>query len=195
MTPELDPENWLPNYGDYLYSYCLQRVNHPETAEDIVQETLVAALRAKDGFKGESSEATWLVAILKNKITDFYRKKDVLKEAGDYLESTEKEFSEYFFDASNGHWLREAAPQSWSDSADAGLEKAEFDQVLRKCLEKMPPKLAPVFIARFFDDEDSETICKVHRISPSNYWVIMHRAKLLLRACLERNWFLSASPK
>lgn len=190
MKPDLHPEKWLPDYGDYLYSYCLQRVNHTQTAEDLVQETLVSAIKARESFKGESSEVTWLVAILKNKITDYYRKKDVLKEAAQYLETTEKEFTSDYFDSSNGHWLREAAPQSWGDGADAAVEKTEFDEVMQKCISKMSPKLAPVFIARYFDDEDSETICKVHGLSPSNYWVIMHRAKLSLRACLEKNWFL-----
>jgi len=182
----LHPEKWLPEYGDYLYSYCLLRVNHRETAEDLVQETLVSAMRAAGSFKGESSEVTWLVAILKNKIIDYYRKRDVLKDAQSYLASTEAEFSDNFFEATNGHWLRDAASHTWD--ADAGVDEEEFGRVLQGCIEKMPPKLAPVFIARFLDDEDSETICKVHNLSPSNYWVIMHRAKLLIRACLEKRW-------
>lgn len=185
----LQPERWLPDHGDYLYAFCLQRVNHPQTAEDLVQETLISAFKAKDSFKGDSSEITWLVAILKNKITDYYRKKDILKDAADYLESTEHEFGENFFD-SRGHWLPGSAPRAWAPGSDAALESREFDAVMKKCVEKMPPKLVPVFVARYLDEEDSETICKVHRLSPSNYWVILHRAKVLLRACLEKNWFL-----
>jgi RNA polymerase sigma-70 factor (TIGR02943 family) len=173
----------------------MQRVNHSQTAEDLIQEALMSALKAQATFKGESSELTWLVAILKNKITDYYRKKDILKEATGYLEATEQDFSEGFFDNQNGHWLPESAPREWGDSADAEIEKAEFGAVMQKCLEKMPPKLAPVFIARYFDYEDSDAICKVHQLSSSNYWVILHRAKVLLRACLEKNWFLSAQPK
>jgi RNA polymerase sigma-70 factor (TIGR02943 family) len=192
---KLQPERWLPDHGDYLYAYCLQRVNHQQIAEDLVQETLVAALKARDSFKGESSEATWLVAILKNKIIDYYRKKDILKNATDYLESTEDQFSDSFFDSRNGHWLPESAPGDWAVSADLAIETGEFDLVLNQCLQNMPPRLAPVFIARYFDEEDSATICKVHGLSASNYWVILHRAKVLLRACLEKNWFLPGPSK
>jgi RNA polymerase sigma-70 factor (ECF subfamily) len=190
----LHPEKWLPDYGDYLYSFCLQRVNHAQTAEDLVQETLVSAIKARDSFKGQSAEITWLVAILKNKITDYYRKKDVLKDATDYLAAADDDFSASFFDLSNGHWLPDAAPKDWA-VADAGLQKEEFDKVMQGCVAKLPPKLAPVFVARFMDEEDSENICKVHHLTPSNYWVILHRAKVLLRACLEKHWFLSSAAK
>ena len=185
----LNPDLWLKSYGDYLFSYCMLRVNHRETAEDLVQETLISAFRAKDSFKGESTEATWLTAILKNKIIDHYRSKDILKEAKDYLESTEQDFSNNFFEGQNGHWLRGSAPQQWSSPADTSVEQAEFAEILRTCIHKMPSKLVHVFVAKFFDDEDSETICKVHNITSSNYWVIVHRAKVLIRACLEKNWF------
>lgn len=193
--PSLNPESWLKQYGDYLYSYCMVRVNHRETAEDLVQETLISAFRSKDSFKGESSESTWLVAILKNKIIDHFRKKDILKDAKDYLEATDSDFLKHFFDPNDGHWLREAAPRAWTAAADSDVQKAEFNEILQSCVHKMPPKLVPVFIARFLDDEDSDTICKVHNISPSNYWVIIHRAKVLVRACLEKNWFFTKMQK
>lgn len=189
MTP-LNPDSWLKSYGDYLFSYCMLRVNHRETAEDLVQETLISAFRARDTFRGDSTESTWLVTILKNKIIDHYRKKDVMKDAEEYLASTDSDFSKHFFSDEGGHWLRDAVPQVWDAAADSGLEQSEFNEVLQACVHKMPAKLAPVFIAKFFDDEDSETICKVHNITPSNYWVIIHRAKLLMRACLEKRWFL-----
>lgn len=189
-----DPKTWLKSYGDYLFSYCMFRVNHRETAEDLVQETFISAFRSKESFKGESSEATWLVAILKNKIIDHYRKKDVLKNTSDYLESTENDFSKNFFDSTNGHWLRDVGPKTWNN-ADADMMQAEFGAVVRQCVQKMPPKLVPVFTAKFFDDEDSEDICKAHNISPSNYWVIIHRAKVLMRACLEQHWFLTKMAK
>ena len=191
----LNPDSWLKSYGDYLFSYCMMHVNHRETAEDLVQETLISAFRAKDTFRGDSTESTWLITILKNKIIDHYRKKDILKDATDYLDSTGKDFTKHFFDPEDGHWLQEAAPQEWSSAADRDIENTEFNDVLTACVHKMPPKLVPVFIAKFFDDEDSETICKVHNISSSNYWVIIHRAKVLIRACLERNWFLTKMSK
>ncbi len=188
---KLNPAEWLSLYGDYLYSYCLFRINHRETAEDLVQETFISAIRAKDSFNRESSVKTWLVAILKNKIIDYYRKRDVLKDTTSYLASTEVQFSDSFFEPGTGHWLRESSPGHWSDAADSSVNQEEFSAVLQQCVDKMPTKLAPVFIAKFFDDEDSETICKVHNISPSNYWVIIHRAKVLIRSCLEKNWFVT----
>lgn len=191
----MDSATWVKSYGDYLFSYCLFRVRHRETAEDLVQETFLAAFAARANFTGSSSVKTWLVAILKNKIIDHYRKKDVLKDAGDYLADSESDFSRNFFDESNGHWLREGAPQPWSKAADAEVHQEEFLRVLGACIDKMPSKLAPVFVSKFIDDEDSETICKVYGLSPSNYWVILHRAKVLIRSCLEKNWFLTDGQK
>lgn len=190
----LDPSSWLSRYGDYLYSFCRLRVSDADTAEDLLQETMLTAYKARDTFRGQSSEITWLVSILRNKITDHYRKKDVLREAGDFSEWTQKESIDNFFDHATGHWLSETAPRAW-DSADSSLLKDEFEDVLGQCLQKMPSKLAPVFMARFFDEEEAETICKVHGLSPSNYWVILHRARVMLRACLEKNWFLTKNPR
>jgi len=186
----LVPESWLKTYGDYLFSYALLKVSHKETAEDLVQETFVSAIKGKDTFLGDSSEKTWLVAILKNKIIDYYRKRDVLRDSTDYLTETEDDFSQHFFEKSNGHWLTDAAPQHWTESADAALNKVEFEKVVQWCIQKMPPKLIPIFTAKFLDEEDSDSICKVQNISSSNYWVILHRAKVLIRSCLEQNWFL-----
>lgn len=189
IKPILDPENWLNRYGDYLLSFGMLRVSDKQLAEDLVQETLVSAWKARESFKGGSSEITWLVSILRNKITDHYRKKDVLKDTANYLVKTENEFNDNFFDRSSGHWLNASAPKIWSEASDAGIERAEFDTALRNCIEKMPPRFVPVFVARFFEDEDAETICKAHGISSSNYWVIIHRAKVMMRACLEKTWF------
>lgn len=191
MQHHLNPTNWLKNHGDYLFSYCMLRVSNRENAEDLVQETFISALKAQQHFKGESSEKTWLTAILKNKITDYYRRKDVLKETQSYLEATEKEFTESFFNSSDGHWLKKTAPAEWHTQADSELEQVEFSGIMQNCIQKMPTRLVPVFIARFFNDEDAEKICKDFKISASNYWVIIHRAKVLIRSCLEKNWFLS----
>jgi len=171
------------------------KVGNSSTAEDLVQDTFFSAIRAKDTFKGDSSEKTWLVAILKNKIIDHYRKKDILKNTTQYIGEAQEDFSKHFFDASNGHWLRDAAPHVWPGSADASMNEDEFNRTLHACIHKMPQRLVPVFMAKFIDNEDSEETCKVHNITPSNYWVIIHRAKVLMRSCLEKNWFLSTKGK
>lgn len=186
----LDSKDWLSLYGDYLFSLAMYKIGHRETAEDLVQETFVSAIRTKESFRGDSSEKTWLVAILNNKIIDHYRKKDVLRDTSSYLQQTEDSFSEHFFEKDTGHWLSSAAPAHWTTFADSALNESEFREVLTLCIQKMPPSLMAVFTMKFIDDEDSEEICKVCNISPSNYWVIIHRAKVLVRSCLEKNWFL-----
>lgn len=187
-----NPEHWVENYGDYLFSIALFKTNSRATAEDIVQDTFVSAIKALPGFKGESSEKTWLTKILNNKIIDFYRKKDVLKNADGYLQDTEHSFNESFFESGkiqNGHWTKAAAPLEWGNLADQRLSQNEFKKVLEFCISKMPAKLIPVFFSKFIDEKNSEEICKELEITPSNYWVIIHRAKLLMRKCLETNWF------
>ena len=187
----LKPGDWVKNYGDYLYSLALIKVGNKESAEDLVQETFLSAYKAKALFKNDSSEKTWLTVILKNKIVDHYRKKDVLKDVGSYISNTEAGFDEHFFNEKDGHWLMEAAPMAWKELADEKINRNEFNKIIQYCIQKMPPKLIPVFVAKFLDETESDSICKEFDISSSNYWVIIHRAKVLIRSCLEKNWFLS----
>jgi RNA polymerase sigma-70 factor (ECF subfamily) len=187
----LHPAQWLNKYGDYLYSLALLKVNNKEVAEDLIQETFLSAYKSRDSFKNNSSEKTWLTAILKNKIIDYYRKNDVLKNVDSYISDTETGFSEHFFNSSDGHWRASALPEAWQEFADARINQNEFNQIVQYCIGKMPSKLVPVFIAKFLEDEDSDKICKDFNISSSNYWVIIHRAKVLIRSCLEKNWYLA----
>ena len=187
----LKPGDWVKTYADYLYSLALIKVSNKETAEDLVQETFLSAFKAKDFFKNGSSEKTWLTAILKNKIIDHYRKKDVLKEITNYISDTETSFDEHFFNENDGHWLAESAPLAWKELADAKVNRNEFNKIIQYCIQKMPTKLVPVFVAKFLDEAESEFTCKEFNITSSNYWVIIHRAKVLIRSCLEKNWFLS----
>ncbi len=186
----LRPGEWVKTYADYLYSLAFIKVNNKETAEDLVQETFLSAFKAKDNFKQGSSEKTWLTAILKNKIIDHYRKKDVLKEVDGYISATERGFDEHFFNESDGHWLVDAGPRDWNELADAKVNHHEFNKIIQYCIQKMPAKLVPVFVAKFLDEAEAEIICKEFNITSSNYWVILHRAKVLIRSCLEKNWML-----
>ncbi|MBC7936519.1 MAG: sigma-70 family RNA polymerase sigma factor [Rhizobacter sp.] len=193
MNHQVNPSNWLRLYGDYLFSIAMMKLNDRQLAEDIVQDTFLSAIKAVDGFKGESSEKTWLVTILKNKITDHYRKRSSLKEAGNYLLETDHSFTASFFESGPGdipHWLDNTAPADWGASADKALNREEFYAILQLCIKKMPEKLALVFIAKFVEETETSLICKDFEISSSNYWVIIHRAKVLMRSCLEKNWFL-----
>ena len=187
----LKPGDWVKTYADYLYSLALIKVSNKETAEDLVQETFLSALKAKNTFKNGSSEKTWLTAILKNKIIDHYRKKDILKDVSTYISDTDKGFDEHFFNEHDGHWMMQSAPLAWKESADAKVNRNEFNKIIQYCIQKMPNKLVPVFVAKFLDDAEADIICKEFNITSSNYWVIIHRAKVLIRSCLEKNWFLS----
>ena len=195
MHNDLRPDNWVRLYSDYLFSLAIMKTGNKELAEDLVQETFLSAIKAKETFKGNSTEKTWLTAILKNKIIDHYRKKDLLKGTEDYLAGTQQNFHTSFFsDAQDdfGHWTKEAAPLNWTkQGADATINNKDFFKTLEFCIGKMPSKLVPVFLARFIDEEDAENICKEFNISTSNYWVIIHRAKVLMRSCLEKNWFVA----
>ena len=183
---QLDPKNWVKAYADYLYMYAITRVNNEEQAQDLVQETFLAGLHAMSKFAGKSSERTWLTAILKNKIIDVYRKKSSGLKTQE-LAVAEGEVLD-FFDSGDGHWKQEHAPQPFGVENYDALEGKEFNSILKKCMDKLPALWQSVFAMKHLDDEPTETVCAELKISQANYWVIIHRAKLNLRACLQKNW-------
>ncbi len=194
----LHPKEWVSNYGDYLFSIAFMKTNNKETAEDLVQDTFLSAVKAAAAFREESTEKTWLVKILQNKIIDYYRKKDVLKDMTDYLDQTESNFEETYFHEnrlSMAHWKPDTAPSDWRSSPDSTIQQTEFNAVLTTCLQKLPPRLLPVFVSKFIEQEETDKICKEYNISSSNYWVMIHRAKLAMRSCLEKNWFSTTNHK
>jgi RNA polymerase sigma-70 factor (TIGR02943 family) len=189
----LNPDGWIDQYGDYLYSIAKLKLRDPELAEDLVQETFLSAFKAKNNFKGDSSEKTWLTTILNNKIIDEYRKKARLNNTIQYISETEEAFTNHFFKHGEQvipHWLEETAPADWGGAADKKINQQEFYTILDHCIKKIPDRLAVIFIAKFVDEIETEHICKEFEISSSNYWVIIHRAKVLIRSCLEKNWFI-----
>jgi RNA polymerase sigma-70 factor (ECF subfamily) len=186
-----NPDTWLDQHGDALYRYAILRVREPATAEDLVQETLLSALRARDSFAGAAAERTWLIAILKNKIIDYYRRhrhEAPLPETDDPDAAIEAMFNE----ADENHWAHE--PAAWSNP-DAALEQSEFWRAFQLCLEQLPPRQAQVFTLTEVDGLDTEELCKVLAAQPSNVWVMLHRARLRLRECLEQKWFGATTGK
>jgi RNA polymerase sigma-70 factor (TIGR02943 family) len=195
MTAEhghnLEPDHWVERYGDYLYNYAIVRVNDTAMAEDLIQETFLAGLKARDKFRGESSERTWLTAILKRKIIDTYRKKYTSKESsfGDHEATV---FDGDFYNNEEpfrGQWLEGKAPHSHSLLPEGELEHAELVEFIGLCIKNLPPQLAAAFVMKMIDEEDSDTICKELGITASNLWVMLHRARLKMRDCLEKKWF------
>lgn len=182
-----DPVNWVANYADYLFRYSITRLNDQEQARDVVQETFLAGLERLDNFKGVSSEKTWLTAILKNKIIDIYRKK-----SSGLTRDTEIEDPDYqqqdFFDPVDGHWSIEHRPKEFGIEHQDQLISKEFGQILKACMQKLPNLWFAVFSMKHMDEEATEFICAELKISPSNFWVIIHRTKVSLRSCLQKNW-------
>src|ERR1700751_4077601 len=138
---KLNPEKWVDNYADYLYSYAIVRINDEDEARDLVQETFLSALKARAGYKGEANEKTWLVSILKRKIIDLYRKNAVRKEQSfEESDAYKVAYGHYFVEDGfrPGHWDKKNAPKEWNVSENDSIEKNEFRKILAVCLSKLP---------------------------------------------------------
>jgi RNA polymerase sigma-70 factor (TIGR02943 family) len=185
ITPLLNPHKWVDNYADYLYAYAISRLNDEEQARDLVQEVFLAALERADRFEGKSNERTWLTAILKNKIIDVYRKKSSgLNNA--QVKTAEQEQQDFFGD--DGHWREEHYPREFAAEDHDPLHNKEFNKILQQCMQKLPTLWLAVFTMKHMEDQPGNVICKELKVSDANFWVIIHRTKLNLRACLQKNW-------
>lgn len=174
--------DWLNQHGDYLYRFALARLRDPHLAEDVVQETFLAAIKSPS-FAEQSAPRTWLTGILKHKIIDVMRKNVREVAASDLIDDEDANVDD-FFDA-KGHW--DEKPHNWGMPVDA-LEQKQFLGVMQTCMEKLPPKLAQLFFMRDVQETDNEEICKELNISTTNAWVMLYRARMGLRKCLEINW-------
>ena len=188
MTPATPvPAQWPARFGDELYRFALSRVSDVETAEELVQETFLSALANLATFRAEASERTWLFVILRRKIIDHYRRQARAPHIGlDELSDGGSAPEPDYFNPANGHWTGPQAPASWL-RADAALEQQELHEILRLCQERLSPQQGAVFAMRFVEELSSEEICQELGLTSANYWVIVHRAKLQLRRCLEKH--------
>ncbi len=179
-----DPEQWVELYGDYLFKFALVRLRDATLAEDLVQETFLAALKGGKSFAGRSAERSWLTGILKNKIFDHFRK------AGRETAFTDLSFyADEEADRFDGEaWIHRLGPQDWPD-AGASMDNALFWKTYSDCASKLPKNIATVFNMREVDGLESKDVCAVLNISENNLWVMLHRARMALRRCLEINWF------
>ncbi len=179
------PDNWIDLHADVLYAYALKMIPDAHQAENLVQETFLAALKAQASFKGNSSEQTWLVGILRHKITDTLRSK--YREVPASSLAPQDSSTDSFFDQINGT-LR-TAPGSWNVQPDDLLNHNEFWQTFEDCLKHLPTKTSAAFSLSEVDQMKSKEICKVLNITPTNLWSLLHRARVQLRQCLQINWF------
>jgi RNA polymerase sigma-70 factor (ECF subfamily) len=184
MKNHNNTHDWLAEHGDYLYRYALVRLRDPYLAEDAVQETLLAALQGS-GYAGDSSPRTWLTGILKHKIIDHFRRaqREVPLEAPEEIAEEAPGMDEFF--SEDGHWTE--PPQTWGDPGGL-LQQEQFLQALQECMDRLPKSQARLFLLREVIEEDNEEICKELDITPTNAWVMLYRARMGLRKCLEMNW-------
>ena len=180
----IDPED-LQQHRSYLLRYALLQLRDPHLAEDVVQETLVAALENRARFSARSSPRTWLVGILKHKILDILRKRSREVELPVVAGEAPDDLLDSLFQQ-DGHWA--TPPREWADP-EKSLENARFWEIFEQCCQRMPVKTARAFMMREFMDMSSGEICQELAISTTNCWVLLHRARLALRECLDLNWF------
>ena|SRR5260221_200191 len=178
----------LDTHRRYLMRIATLQLRDNALAEDVVQDTLIAALQGEKSFSGKSSVKTWLTGILKHKVVDAIRSKvraPVLSSLDDEcrLDDLDALFDE------TGHW--DNPPASWGDP-EAALSQQQFFEAMQDCLERLPANTARIFVMREVMDLETDDICTQLTITSNNLWVILHRARLTLRECLEKNWFASS---
>ncbi len=190
---EFDPTVWVDRHGDYLFALALSRVRDASAAENIVQETLLAAIEAYDSGSEKSSEKTWLGRILKHKIIDFFRRTRRALDLTD--EESDMSAYQYLFadETWKGHWSESAMPSDWKSTPEQALRKDEFCAVLEYCLGELPARIADCFTLHEMDGFDAREICEILQVSKDNYRFMLHRARTHLRRCLEDDWYGKAN--
>lgn len=178
----IDTDQWVDRYGDMMYRFTLVRVKDQDTAEEIVQNTFLAALQSKNSFAGRSSEKSWLFGILKHKIMDHFRQTQKVRS----LDLPEDDSSPDEYDHS-GHWI--LFPKDWNLDPEKAAENQQLVEALSHCMNGLPEKFRQVFVLKEIEGLDSEEICNEFNIKPTNLWVILHRARSQLKKCLEQRWF------
>jgi RNA polymerase sigma-70 factor (ECF subfamily) len=182
-----NPSRWVDEHGDALYRFALVRLRNAELAEDMVQETFIAALKGLASFRGGSSERTWLIGILKRKIIDHYRRRWREQPISQLAASEQEEGSFNDLFDRKGHW--KGAQAAWSGNPRERLNDKEFFEVLQGCLGRLPGRQGEAFVLRELEAMDSQEICQVLNVTATNLWALLHRARVRLRECLTQNWF------
>lgn len=179
-----DPDRWVDEYGDYLFRYAVSRLRDSNAAEEAVQETFLAGIRFQEKYSGEGAERAWLLGILKRKIIDYVRKRNRYDRDGSYEDANDP--SAQLFDQ-NGNWNAQAFASRMPDEI---VESQEVWDVVKGCLTHLPKGQADVFVLSVMEEMDADDICRELEITPSNYWVRLHRARLGLAKCVESKWMM-----
>ena len=181
-----DPATWVDVHGDRLFRYALSRIRDERAAEDLVQEALITAFTAREKFAGQSAELTWMIGILRNKIFEHLRKQS--REAPPISGKDEDQREEANFD--NGrHWKPEFEPRDWGPEPQRSAESAEFAAALKKCLEALSPAVSRAFVLREMEGVEPGRCAQALGVPPNHFAVLLYRARMRLRRCLEKNHF------
>lgn len=175
----------LANMRPRLLAFARLQLGDPVQAEDVVQDTLIAAWEGSERFAGQAKLETWVFGILKHKLTDEIRHRR--REATTGFDPDDLPEIDGLFNP-RAHWLPAARPQKWQEPEQACLQDG-FWQVFDFCVLHLPESTARVFSMRELMGLETAEICAALGISEQNCWVILHRARLKLRACLENGWF------
>lgn len=184
--------SWVKLYSNTMYTWAYFKTSNKESAEDLVQETFLAAQLNLEKFKGESAPKTWLLGILNNKISDYYRKlyRNPVNQNQDREVLEETSAIKPTFDE-NDSWAITEKPFEWYANESQLLDNTEFNLVLNACISQLPQHWGLALQLKYIEEKKGEVICQELNIAPTNFWQILHRAKLQLRKCLETNWFKS----
>ena len=183
------PESWVDEHGDYLFNYAVVRTRVPAAAADVVQETFLAAWQSRGAYRGTAGERGWLLGILKHKIHDYFRDLSRHQPLAHRELSADEMTADFHSEGrQRGKWTRESVPTVWPRAGE-NLDHVMFWETFHECCGKLPRQTARAFQLRELDELDTPQICQLLGISENNLWVMLSRARLALRRCLEINWF------
>lgn len=181
-------KTWVDSYSDQMFTWAFYKIGHKEQAEDIVQDTFLAAFQSFEKFEGKSEPKTWLFGILNNKISDHFRKAYRLPISNESFAEQNENSLDVYFDG-EGSWRQAQIPKEWDIESIHLLDNLDFANALNGCLGKLPSQWNAALHLKYIEAKKGEIICEELQITPSNFWQVLHRAKLQLRKCLEIHWF------
>ncbi|MEK6152922.1 sigma-70 family RNA polymerase sigma factor [Flavobacteriaceae bacterium 3-367] len=182
-----DVESWFHKYSDELFRWSFYKTSSREIAEDLVQETFLAAVKNHKNFEEKASAKTWLFSILNHKIIDYYRKKvksitvDGTRAEQNFVQQTDSHFD------AHQRWTLSKGAVLWEEESHL-LDNMEFRKVMGSCMAELPENWRLVITSKYLLNKKGQEICQELKVTPSNYWQMVHRAKLMLKKCIDRLW-------
>jgi RNA polymerase sigma-70 factor (ECF subfamily) len=188
LETEKEFTEWVNTYTHDMLSWAAHKVSDVETAEDLVQDSFLAAYHSLEKFENKSSPKTWLMSILNNKIVDHYRQNArSISSNGKFTEETATDLSESFFNKQGTWQSSDSFSTIWGDETHL-LDNSAFNEVLQLCLDDLPENWRTAITSKYLIQKSADDICQELGITSSNYWQIIHRAKLMLKKCIEAGW-------